>query len=236
MRSFCNPISRPLHRRLRRPIRTRRLPARCRRYVQPRCRTRPHAKKVEGRAVIGYGAPFEAQPGNLGVQGWSQAPALSKLSKRVRLEKTQARGKSCDGFSISRAVCGGKHRNDQLRLLSAGLLPQLVLQAILQFGADFADFHAGADQELAAQKFMRAVFIREFSDHAAILAVLIPAETPVRDRFRADVLKAAKNRILLRDLKGFAHNLDFDKSFVGAKNLSAARGGDCFRHRWSRLL
>jgi hypothetical protein len=212
------------------------MPTTCRCYLQLRRRTLPHTEKVEGRTVIGYGAPLEAQSGNLGVQGWSQAPALSKLSKRVRLEKTQGRGKSCDGFSISSEECGGKHRNYQLRLLSMGLLPQLVLQAILQFGADFADFHAGAHQELAAQKFMRSFFIGEFSDHAAILAVLVPTETPVRDRFRADVLKAAKNRILLRDLERFAHNLDFDKAFVGAKNLSAARGGNCFRYWWSRLL
>ena len=36
-------------------------------------------QKVEGRAVIGDGAPFDAQPRSLGVQGWIQAAALSKL-------------------------------------------------------------------------------------------------------------------------------------------------------------
>ena len=66
---------------------------------------------------------------------------------------------------------------------------------------------------------MRAVFISKFSDDAAILAVLIPAETAVRDGFRSDVLKAAKNRIFLRDLERFPQDLNFDQPFVGAKNL-----------------
>jgi len=42
------------------------------------------AQLVEGRAVIGDGAPFDAQPRSLGVQGWIQAAALGKLEKRAR--------------------------------------------------------------------------------------------------------------------------------------------------------
>ena len=116
------------------------------------------------------------------------------------------------------------------------LLAQLVLEAILQFRADLCNFHARAHQELAAQEVMREVFIGELADDAAILAVLIPAKTPVRDSLRTYVLKAAKNRILLRDLEGFPHDLDFDKAFVWAKNLRAASRRSCFRHWWSRLL
>jgi hypothetical protein len=48
---------------------------------------RPRRQKVEGRAVIGDGAPFDAQPRSLRVQGWSQAAAWSKLKKRVRYDK-----------------------------------------------------------------------------------------------------------------------------------------------------
>jgi hypothetical protein len=44
-------------------------------------------------------------------------------------------------------------------------------------------------------------FIGKLSHDAAILAVLIPAETPVGDGLRADILEAAQDRILLRDLK-----------------------------------
>ena len=116
------------------------------------------------------------------------------------------------------------------------LLPQLILEAILQFGADLGDFHARAYQKFAAQEFMRAVFIGEFSDHAAILAVLIPAKTPVGNRFRADVLKAAKNRVFFGDLKSLPHDFDFNQPLVGAKNLSGSVRRSCFRHLGSRLL
>jgi len=89
------------------------------------------------------------------------------------------------------------------------LLVQLVLEAILQFRADLCNFHACAHQELAAQEVMREIFIGEFADDAAILAVLIPAKTPVRDSLRTYVLKAAKNRILFGNLKGFPQDFDF---------------------------
>jgi hypothetical protein len=89
------------------------------------------------------------------------------------------------------------------------LLLQFALEAILQFRADLGNFHARAHQELAAQEIVRAVLIGEFPDDAAILAILIPAEAPVRDSFRANVLETAQNRILFGDLKRFPHNLDF---------------------------
>jgi hypothetical protein len=107
------------------------------------------------------------------------------------------------------------------RVETGKLLIQLGLKAILQFWADFGDFHAWAHQEFAAQEFMGAVFIGEFSNDAAILAVLIPAETPVWNGLRTDVLEAAKNRVLLWNLKSFPHDLNFDQPFVGSKNLSA---------------
>jgi len=108
---------------------------------------------------------------------------------------------------------------DARRYENACLLFQLALQAILQLGADLGNFHARAHHKLAAQEFVRAVFIGEFCDHAAILAILIPAEAPVGDGFRADVLKAAKNGVLLRNLERFSQDCDFDQPFVWPKNL-----------------
>jgi len=67
---------------------------------------------------------------------------------------------------------------------------------------------------------VRAVFIRQFSDHAAILAILVPAETPVRDGFGADVLKGPKNSVLFGDFKRFPKNLDLYETLIRAKNLS----------------
>ena len=58
----------PASRRLERNFRSQKTPARCRRY-----------KKVEGRAVIGDGTPFDARRGSLGVQGRSQTAAASRL-------------------------------------------------------------------------------------------------------------------------------------------------------------
>jgi len=60
-------------------------------------------EKVEGRAVIGDGAPFDAQSRSLGVQGWNQAAALSKLenvftrlntvaNKKLRAPRSRAFG------------------------------------------------------------------------------------------------------------------------------------------------
>jgi len=46
---------------------------------------------MKERAVIGDGAPFDALPRSLRVQGWSQAAAWSQLKLRVRYDK-HARG------------------------------------------------------------------------------------------------------------------------------------------------
>jgi hypothetical protein len=103
--------------------------------------------------------------------------------------------------------------------LFARLLVQLFLEAIFELGADLGDFHSRAHQKFAAQEFMCFFFIGQFSGHAAILAILIPAEPPVRDGFRADVLKASKNRIFLGDLERLTQDLDVDQSLVWTKNL-----------------
>ena len=51
--------------------------------------------KIEERAVIGDGAPFDAQLRGLGVQGWSQATALEQTRKTSPLRETPAGRKSC---------------------------------------------------------------------------------------------------------------------------------------------
>ena len=100
------------------------------------------------------------------------------------------------------------------------LLLQLFRQAVFQLGADFGDFHSCAHQELATQKFVRLLFIRQLPDDAAILAILIPAEAAIGNRFRADVLEAAQNRVFFGNLKRFPKNLDLHQPFVRAKYLS----------------
>jgi hypothetical protein len=110
------------------------------------------------------------------------------------------------------------------------------LEAVLQFGADFADFHSRAYQKFTAQEFVRALFIGQFSNDATILAVLVPAEAAVGYRFGTDVLKAPQNGVLFRNLKHLPKYRDFDKPLVGAEYLSAPIRGGGFRHLRSCLL
>jgi hypothetical protein len=101
------------------------------------------------------------------------------------------------------------------------LLAQFLLEAVFQFGADLGDFHARAHEKFAAQEIVRALFIGELSNHAAILAILIPAESSVGDGFRADVLKATKDRILFGNLERLAQNLDFHQPLVRPEDLAS---------------
>ena len=114
---------------------------------------------------------------------------------------------------------------------SAGrsLLFELFLEAILQFGADFGNFHSCTYQELAAEELMSLVFVRELAYHAAVLAILIPAETPIGNRFWADVLEAAENCVLFRDLESLPKDLNLHQSFVRAENLICPAGTGNFR-------
>jgi hypothetical protein len=129
-------------------------------------------------------------------------------------------------------------RRQRLRIVQSGNLGslllrffiQLFLEAVFEFGADFGNFHSRANQEFAAQQFVVLVLIRQFAGHAAILAILVPAETSVGNGFRADVLETAENRILLGDLERFAKNLDLDQAFVGSKDLIGHARAHCFRY------
>jgi hypothetical protein len=109
-------------------------------------------------------------------------------------------------------------------------LVELFLEAIFELGADLGNFHSRADQEFAAQQFMRFFFIRQLAGDAAVLAILIPAETPVGNSFWADVLKTAENRVLLGDLERLPENLDVDQPFVRTKYLVGPTRANWFRY------
>ncbi len=100
---------------------------------------------------------------------------------------------------------------------------QFGAEAPAEFLAEFANVHAGHDDEFAREHFAGLVVIGELAGDAAILAILIPAEAAVGDSFGADELKAAKERVALRHLKFFAENGDVHELFVRAKR---------FRHGW----
>src|SRR5881398_354777 len=78
-----------------------------------------------------------------------------------------------------------------LRLDHGFVLRQLRPQTPLQLLAEFRDLHSRHHNELARQHFARIVVIWQLAGYTAILAILVPAESPVRNCFRADELKAA---------------------------------------------
>src|SRR5579863_6473847 len=117
------------------------------------------------------------------------------------------------------------------RSSSSGLAHGLILrqfgaQAPLQFLAQLGDFHSRHHDEFARQHLARIIVVRQLAAYPAILAILIPAEAPVRNRLRADELKAPQQRIPLRYLKLLPQQRDLDKFFVRTKG---------FRHDWSNF-
>jgi hypothetical protein len=99
------------------------------------------------------------------------------------------------------------------------LLVKLISEAVFKFGADLCDFHACADQKFAAQQFAGLVIVHQFANYAATLAILIQAKPPVRNGFRANVLKAAENGVLFRDVERLPEDLDLDQSLVRPKDV-----------------
>ena len=78
---------------------------------------------------------------------------------------------------------------------------KLGVQAPFQFLADFRDFHSGHDDKFAAQHFTRFVVIGELAGNTAILALLVPAEAPIRNRFGTNELETAQQRVPFWDLE-----------------------------------
>src|SRR4029077_4051631 len=64
----------------------------------------PTAGKVGGRAVIGDGAPFDAQRHSLGVQGWSQVRHRASSKNQAALTNTGAKEKLRVTFEVGRGT------------------------------------------------------------------------------------------------------------------------------------
>jgi hypothetical protein len=94
---------------------------------------------------------------------------------------------------------------------------QLGAQAPAELLAEVGDLHAGHHDKFARKHFARFVVIGKLAGDAAILAILIPAETAVRNRLRTDELKTTEERVALRDLEFFAEEGDLHEFFVGTK-------------------
>src|SRR6267143_3596240 len=70
---------------------------------------------------------------------------------------------------------------------------QLRPQTPLQLLAQLRHFHARHHDKFAAQHLARLVVVRQLAGHPAVLAFLVPAESSIRNRFRANELEAAKS-------------------------------------------
>src|ERR1700733_5606802 len=102
-------------------------------------------------------------------------------------------------------------------------LAQFCTQASDQLRCEFRDGHAFRDDEFAAQNGASLILIRELAVHSAILALLIPAETSVGNRFGADELEGAEQGISLGYQEGLPQYRDFDKSLVRPEDLRHER-------------
>ena len=81
------------------------------------------------------------------------------------------------------------------------------------------DFHSRHHNELAAQHLPLLLIIGQLAAYAAILAILVPAESPIRNRFRADKLKTTQQRVAFRHLKFFPHDGQVHQLFIGTKGF-----------------
>ncbi len=94
---------------------------------------------------------------------------------------------------------------------------QYAAEATLQLRAYFFYFHASHDHKFARNHFARFIVIGQLTLDTAILAILVPTETPVRDRLRTNELEATEQRVFLRNLEFLAHDFYGNQFFVGTK-------------------
>jgi hypothetical protein len=113
------------------------------------------------------------------------------------------------------------------------LLAERVLEANAQLGTHVRNLHPGHDNELAALHLPRLIIVRELGLNAAILAILIPAETAVRNRLGAEKLKAPKERVSIWNFHGLPEHFDLYQLLVRPKR-SRNRRHRCGLHN-SRL-
>lgn len=92
-----------------------------------------------------------------------------------------------------------------------------VPQAVFDFGGHFLYPHPFLHHEFAGKCCPSRSALPEIVRDPAILAILIPTKAPVGDIVRRQVLQAAQERIVLRNLKLPASNGDFDQPGKGTE-------------------
>jgi len=92
-------------------------------------------------------------------------------------------------------------------------------EAPLKLLAQLSNFHSRHDNEFAAQHFPRLILIRQLARNAAILTLLVPAESSVGYRFRANKLEASQQRVALGHLELLAQDSNVHELFIGTKRF-----------------
>jgi hypothetical protein len=68
------------------------------------------------------------------------------------------------------------------------------------------------DHEFARQRGAARASLTKIEGHSTVLAIFIPAESTVGHLFWRQILKAAKERVVLRNVKLLAQNCDFHQA------------------------
>src|SRR5581483_8948316 len=81
-------------------------------------------------------------------------------------------------------------------------------QAVLNLRRNRQDTHSILDHQFAGECNPIGRALSQIKSHTAILALFVPAEPPVTDLFRRQILQATQQDVVLRHLKGSAKNDD----------------------------
>ena len=95
-----------------------------------------------------------------------------------------------------------------------------VAQAVPDFVRHVDDAHSVLNHQLAGNRLSNLSSLPEIVVDAAVLAIFVPAETSVGNTVLGEILKAAEQAVVLRNLELFVENLDREQLFVGMKKRS----------------
>src|SRR5260370_16910005 len=114
---------------------------------------------------------------------------------------------------------GSANGSERSALRDSGVRMELCPEAPLQLLAQLGNLHPRHNDEFATQHFPRLVVVGQLTRNATILAILVPAEAPVRNRLRTNKLETAQERIAFGHLKFLTKNADAPKLFFRTKGL-----------------
>ncbi len=89
-----------------------------------------------------------------------------------------------------------------------------VAQAVFDFARHFDNSHSILNHQLARERLAHGSSLACVVADTAVLTVFIPAKAPVRNGFRREKLKAAKERVVIGDLELLSDDGYLNQLFV----------------------